>query len=195
MKAERSIGEMFEIVRRDPDVWLEWAALELEDTGNPHYAWIAIRVCTKHKKGFPDWLLAYLGICAKRITSDEARKAEDLRKVLPWAFGFPNVFDPTQRKRGPGRLLDPDPDPDRSFALKFAIRLFEGETVPAAMRGAYDDVHENGDADDKTLERWLVKEIGLKERPSDADGWKAATREFYGSFLEFLRKKSRDSLS
>jgi hypothetical protein len=190
------IREMFEIVRRDPDVWLQVAALQLEDTGNPYYAWMAVRVCIEHKKEFPDWLLFYLGMCAEAIMSDKAKKAGDLGRVLPWVFGFPNVLDPTQCKREPGNLLDPNGDPDRKrFALKFWVRLEEGETVLAAMRGAYDDVFKNGDADDKTLERWLLKEFGLKKRPSDADGWKAAGREHYWSIWEFLRTKSRETLS
>jgi hypothetical protein len=40
-----TLREMLEIVRRDPDFWLRGAISELEATGNPYYAWMAVKVC------------------------------------------------------------------------------------------------------------------------------------------------------
>ena len=137
--------------------------------------------------------------------SEEAkREGRDLRKVLPWIFGFPNVLEPTQRKRGPGNLLDPRPaEPNTTyFALRFAIRLEEGEEPAAAMRNACNDVFDgkSANADEKTLRRWLLKEFDLTEWPSNADDWKAVAREHHQSRFEFLadywkEAKSRETLS
>jgi hypothetical protein len=179
-----SLREMFEAVKRDPNFWLSGAVRELADTGNPYWAWNAIQVCIQHQKEFPDWLLVYLGECAERMMSDQAKESGDLGRVLPWIFGFPSVLDPTQRKRGPGNLLDPL-GPDRSwFALRFAIRLENGERLSAAMQNAANDVFDgiNANADEKTLRRWLLKEFDLKDRPSNVGEWKAAAREHFRLF-------------
>jgi hypothetical protein len=195
--------EMLEAVWRDSDVWLAgWIDL-LADTGNPYYAWLAIDVCIRHQKEFPKVLVAYLAQCAERMKSDRAKKHGDLRKVLPWVFGFPDLLERNQRKRGPGNLLDPDGgDPDFSFGLRFAIRLMEGEDPHAAMRNACNDVFDekNASRDDKTHQNWLLKSFNLKEWPSTAEEWKTIAREHYGSFWKSLRKhweekKSRETLS
>jgi hypothetical protein len=117
-------SEMFEVVRRDPDFQLDVLVHSIADTGNPYYAWQALSVCLEHKKEFPDWLAAYLEQCIERMKSDRARKACDLREVLPWVLGF-------SKKAGPGNMLDPDRDPivKPLFALKFAIKLEKEERL------------------------------------------------------------------
>src|SRR5262249_37111152 len=73
------------------------ACLEgLRETGEPIYAWRAIRICLADKVEFPHWIKGYLGQCVMRMDSPKARKSGDLRKVLPWVLGFP-----ANRKRGP----------------------------------------------------------------------------------------------
>jgi hypothetical protein len=121
--------------------------------------------------------------------------------VLPWIFGFPNAFDPVQRKQGPGNLLNPAAaDPKRQmFALKFAIKLKEGGKVSDAVRNACNEVFsgKSAEVDDKTLRIWLQKEFGLQRQPSDVDGWKKAAHEHL-LFLQWLfnrRKKSRETFS
>jgi hypothetical protein len=204
-KIEPKPSEMFEAVRRDSDFWLAAWIGELVETGNPYFAWMGIDVCIKHKKEFPEVLLAYLADCAERMKSDRAKKSGDLRKILPWVFAFPDLLERNQRKRGPGNLLDPMKMkmPDPRFGLRFAIRLAEGEADPlVAMRNACNDVFDGEDAsrDDKTYQKWLLEFFGLTEWPSTAEEWKTITREHYDSVAGFLRKhweekKSRETLS
>jgi hypothetical protein len=194
-----SLRAMYEVLQRDPDFWLRGAVSELQRSGNPYYVWMAIGVCIKHNKLFPEWILAYLGDCADRILSDQAREARDLRKVLPWALGFPSLFNHAQRKSGPGNLLNPE-GPDRSmFALRFAIRLEEGEKPLDALRNAYNDAFETNDnADEKTLKHWLCKEYNLTKWTSSADNWKAICRQHHTSYWNFLEEnweKSRETLT
>jgi hypothetical protein len=185
--------EMMEVVRRNPDFWVEGARIELRDTGNPYYAWMAVQVCIEHKKEFPDWLVRYLELCAERMLSDKAREGGDLRKVLPWILGFP------QHKRGPGNMLDPEGRFDMMmFALKFAIRLERGEEPNEAASNAYNEVFDNsadGKTEEKTLRRWLLKEFDLKKWPTSADEWKNVTREHYRSVWDGLRCAIGQSLA
>jgi hypothetical protein len=175
---------------RNPDFVLWVDRQQLADTGNPYYAWRAVRDCIEHGIKFPEWLFAYLGECAERMLSDEAKKEGcDLRKALPGIFGFPNVLDPTQRKRGPGNMLDPEGDPDRlDFVLNFAMRLERGQQPTAAMSDACNDVFDGkkADVDEKTLRRMLLKEFDLKKSPKTADEWKKVARERFGSLAAFL---------
>jgi len=90
------------------DTRIAACAAGLKETGNPHYAWQAIKHCIARKKEFPEWLIGYLAMCVMRMDSREAKESRDLRKILPWVFGFPSLFDTGKRKRGPGNLLDPD---------------------------------------------------------------------------------------
>jgi hypothetical protein len=181
----------------DPDFVLRGARGELADTGNPYYAWMAIQVCIEHEKEFPDWVLAYLGECAERMMSDKARKeGRDIRKALPWIFGFPNVLDPSQRKRGPGNMLDPYGGPDTlTFALRFAVRLEQGEQPSAAMSNACNDVFDGREAsaDEKTLRRWLLKEFNLKKSPKTAEEWKKVARRHYRSLGESFLAAGQNS--
>jgi hypothetical protein len=185
----------------EPDFLLQGAYAELVDTGNPYYAWLAVKVCVEHKRELPDWVLAYLGKCAERMLSDKPKKeGRDLRKALPRIFGFSSVLDSAQRKRGPGNMLDPVGDPDRlAFALQFGFRLEQGEQVPAAISNACNDVFDGKRAsvDEKTLRRWLLKELNLKGTPKNADEWKMAVRKYIRPFAEYFlkRTKSRETLT
>jgi hypothetical protein len=190
-------------VLREPDFGIDIWLHAVAQTGNPYYAWKAIQVCITHKKEFPNWLTVYLAQCAQRMMSDKAKETGDLRANLPWIFGFPNLLDPTQRKHGPGNLLNPDHAPGwedkQIFAVTFFGRLVNGEDPLMAMHNACNDVFhgENANADEKTLRRWLLKEFHLKEWPSSADHWKAVAREHYRSIFSLLgidsEKVSRDS--
>jgi hypothetical protein len=159
----------------------------LADTANPYYAWQALDVCLKHKKELPDWLAAYLEQCIERMRSDRARQASDLRKVLPWVFDFP-------MKAGPGKLLDPGRDPDNKlfFALRFAIKLEQGEKLSTVS--ACEEVLGQGRAEkiaEKTLKSWLVKVFYLKKWPARAteDDWKRIAREHFGSVRTLIDSK------
>jgi hypothetical protein len=199
MKKPSTIMSMFEAARNDPAFMERGWLTSFADTGNPYYAWMAIENCIKHKKEFPDLVISYLEQCVERMKSDKAKESADLRKVLPWIFGFPHVLDPTQGKRGPGNLLDPDREqvPDRMlFALRFATRLEKGEDPPTAICNAYNDTFDEqaADADEKTLRRWLLKEFDLKKWPSNTEEWKKICREHYYSFFALLEgTKSRET--
>ncbi len=188
-------------LRRNPDVEILVALSGLVHSENPYYAWKAIGVCVERKRPFPDRVIAYLGECSKRMLSDRAKHSGDLRKVLPWVLGFPGALSLPHRKPGPGNLLDPNPHAKRMhFALKFAVRLEKGEEPPQAMRNACNDVFEgkDADADDKTLQRWLLKEFNLNGWPANAEEWKSIAREHYKAMFDDIRlvwdKFSRDSV-
>jgi len=164
MMKRRCLGET-EIWGRNLDIPLGCFA----NTGNPYYAWQAIRICVKHKKKFPDTLLTYLGACADRMLSDEARKAGDVRKMLPGILGFPSKF-------GPGNLLDPDDDPDDrlGFALRFMVKLAQDEKPTVALENAAAEIlgKECADrVDDKTLRRWILEEFNLQNWPRTPAEW------------------------
>jgi hypothetical protein len=191
-----------EALESDTDFWLGGALLQWADTDNPYFAWMAIEYCIERQIQFPQCLIAYLAQCAGRMLSDQGKKGgRDLRKVLPRIFAFPNSRDPKKRKRGPGNLLDPfGGDPHRSmFALKFAIKLEQGEMVSDAVRNACNEAlfGKSADVDDKTLRSWLQKEFGLQRQPSDAAGWKKAARDHFLPICDFhaVWKKSRETLS
>jgi hypothetical protein len=150
----------------------------------------------KAKKPFPDWVAAYLAECADRMLSDRAKKARDLREILPWILGFP-------RKRGPGNPLDTDRNQHKSaFALQFALQLDKGDNPSAARTNACNVIFEGKDAnvDDRTLQRWLLEVFDLKKAPSNVEAWKKITDEYYRPLLWAIqdleqRIKSRDTPS
>ena len=203
MREKKKIVSTEEILalRRNPDAELLVLLSGLVHSENPYYAWKAIGVCVEHKRAFPDWVIAYLGECSKRMLSDRAKHSGDLRKVLPWVLGFPSAPSLQHRKPGPGNLLDPDPHAKRrlDFALKFAVRLEEGEKPAEARRNACNDVFDGKDAeiDDRTLQRWLLTEFDLKKAPRGREDWRYAAREHYRSMhaavRELIDKVSRDS--
>jgi hypothetical protein len=178
------------------------AMANFEETGNPLFAWTAIQLCIEHEKQFPDLLLGYLLQCAMRMLSDDAKKeGRDLRKILPFIFGFPNAFDLTRKRRGPGNLLDPgDGDAERmKFALIFASRLEKGEKVSVALRNACNEVFsgKKAEVDDKTLRSWLQKEFELNVQPTTVEDWKRAARDHFKPMKELMVawEKSRETPS
>jgi hypothetical protein len=162
----------------DPiDTLLKASADMLRGTSNPYYVWRAIEICITHKKDFPEWVIAYFSECVKRMKSDKAKKARDLREVLPWVFGF------HAKKRGPGKLLYPAGSSRAGllFPLKFAIWLEKGEEPVQAMHRACNEVFDEETADkvdDKTLRRWLLKDFGLKAWPRHAAEWKKIAKPY-----------------
>jgi hypothetical protein len=184
-------SEMFAVVTRDPDFLLDMFFQAIADTGNPYYAWQALSVCLKHKKEIPDWLAAYLEQCIERMASNRARKAGDLREVLPWVLGF-------SKKAGPGNMLDPDHDPEDKllFAIKFAIKIELGEKLSTALTNACEEVLGQERAEkiaEKTLKSWLVKVFSLKKWPAraTADDWKRIAREHYGAEFALIEERFR----
>jgi hypothetical protein len=122
--------------------------------------------------------MAYLAECAERMLSGKAKAAGDLGRVLPWVLGF-------STRRGPGRKLEPDRDRERryEFALTFALRLVDGDSPPLARQNACTAVFGATDVDDRTLQRWLLKEFGLKRQPPTIEEWKkAAKARFFWAF-------------
>jgi hypothetical protein len=137
-------AEDVERALRDPDQQLRRLQSMLADhkelaTQSPVHAWMAIDLCVAYKKPFPDWVIAYLGQCAVRMRSNEARRARDIRKTLLWIFGFPN------KKAGPGNPLDPyhgwrERANKMTFAATFARRIRQGEDPVKARSNACNDV-------------------------------------------------------
>jgi hypothetical protein len=183
--------KMFEVVTRDPDFRLDTFLCAFADTANPYYMWQALDVCLKHKREIPGWLTAYLAECIDRMESDRAKKASDLARVLPWVFGF-------SKKSGPGNLLDPDRDPDRSdklsFALHFAIKIEQGERPSAALMSPCDEVLDQERAEkitEKTLKSWLIKHFRLKKWPRTNSEWNEIAREHFCPVVTFIEERHR----
>jgi hypothetical protein len=180
--------DVFERWKHDP-LGLNVYFREFIVSDNPYYAWLAIEVCVKHEKEFPSWLRGYLLQCAERIQSGDAKKG-DLRKVLPWVFGF-------AKNSGPGNLLDPDKDVDGTaermrFAFHFATGIAQGQKPSAALVSACNETFEQRRADkitDKTLRSWVVKEFGLERWPRTVAEWdsvKSIARERFARYSAFL---------
>jgi hypothetical protein len=150
-------------------------------TGNPYYAWVAIRLATEdhHTYRLADWLMEYLHECAVRMQSSKAKTARDLGRTLPWVLGFPS-------RPGPARILDPEPEEEQrfNFALAFAALLQQGEEVPAARQDAYNLVFDGADVDDRTLQRWLLKFFGLKRQPPTIEEWKRVAGARFGGLAQ-----------
>jgi len=152
---------------------LEIVRKAFEESGNPYYAWEAIHHCIKANTPFPNWLIAYLAQCSKRMHSDKAVQTSDLRKVLPWILGFPT-------KRGPRHLLRPGYDPKRlRFVIQFGRLIVQGKDPVTARRDACNAVFDGKDADvdDKTLVRWVLNAFSLKKAPKSTKQWKEAVRK------------------
>jgi hypothetical protein len=140
-------------------------------TRSPVYAWVAIGVCIRNKKPFPDWVIAYLGRCADRMTSDDARRSRGVRKTLLWIFGFP------KKKTGPGKPLEPYPHDEWKtvFAAKFAERIGRGDDPRTARDSACNAVFGERGPDDRTLQRYLREVFELPYLPSTVEEWKPLT--------------------
>jgi hypothetical protein len=143
---------------------LEQGRRAFESTGNPYYVWLEIDFCAKFNISFPDWIVAYLADCSRRMHSDKAKQTTDLREVLPWALGFP------KKKPGPGTFLDPYRNSKRDhFGMEFVKLVLTGDDPVTARRDACNTIFDGKDseADDKTYVRWLVEFFGLKKPPSN----------------------------
>jgi hypothetical protein len=165
----------------DPDFQIRICRGAWQKEGNPVFVWYAVDFCIKYKKPFPDWVTDYLGDVAQRMTSDDAAAATDLRAVLPGIMGFP-------AKPGPGHPLTRDKDEALLLAGRFAIEIVERGLEPTeALREAAKLLPpEVADRDEKTLWRWLMKEVDLKRRPSTNAEWRAALRSRYSVFTAFV---------
>jgi hypothetical protein len=174
---------------RDPDFMLDATFSRWDETKNPYYAWEAINRCTTHKKQLPTWVVDYLSACAERMMSDKAQQSNDLRKILPWILAFP-------AKRGPGKLLNPDHDPDDKmiFALRFAIEIENGKKPSIARSEAakYLPRHRGDRIDDKTLQRWLKEYFHLARTPRTITEWKLAMRAHYDDFYTLVTTRFRE---
>jgi hypothetical protein len=183
----RDYGEMLEAVVRDPGFRLEVARRSFAKSGNPLHVWQAIDVCIKHKREFPDWVIGYLGGCAERLLSNEARKTHDVRDVLRSAFGFRK---PT---RGPGNLLDPSSDQNRwLFAMAFAIKIKNGLKPSDALKSACEILPADKQHDEKTLRGWLLYIFEQKKWLGTNAEWKTVVRDYFGPWRGLIRKLFRE---
>jgi hypothetical protein len=185
-------GTIVEALLENPDFLLEVYHSGWEETANPVYTWKAIKICGDHGMPLPPWVCAYLFKVAESMASEEARKATDLRDVLKSILGFPG------KTRGPGRLLDPEPNSDRLiFAAAFAAEIVSGHEPSDAFAAACDNVEPGvADRDDKTLWGWLLDEFGLTARPKTNQEWRteidAKFRPFIASVALFEEIVSRN---
>jgi len=175
---------------RDPDFMLDAAFSRWGKTKNPYYTWDAINICARHKKQLPAWVMDCLGACAERMMSDKAQQSNDLRKILSWVLAFPI-------KRGPGKLLNPDYDPDDKmiFAIRFAIEIEKGKKPSIARREATKYLPESrvDKIDDKTLQRWLIQVFDLANTPRSITEWKSVMRAQFGSFYNLIMAQFRET--
>jgi hypothetical protein len=165
---------------------LDSARKSFEGTGNPHYVWKAIRCCIENELlVFPPWLTIYLAQCSERMLSEKAMQTPDVRKVLPWVFGFP-------QKPGPGKLLNPYLGIERfRFAAEFARRVLDGENLATARRDACNAAFtgKRAEVDDKTLKRWLLESFDFIETldftgtPESQRQWEEASYKFLAAVL------------
>jgi hypothetical protein len=181
--ARMTKGIVHEIMKDYPVFEFDAARHMFAHTANPHFAWLAIEACVKHEWKLPGPLSRYLLQCAKRMRSDEAKK-RDLRDVLPWVFGF-------SKKPGPGALLDPfrDADDRAMLAMRFAIKIEQGEKPSAALASARNATFDQERADkikDRTLRSWVCAEFGLKKWLHTNAEWRPIVLERYMSGDAFL---------
>jgi hypothetical protein len=162
---------------------LDFKRASFEGSGNPYHVWSAINFCAKHNISYPLWVITYLTQCSKRMLADEAKNTSDLRKIVPWIFGFPK-----KKKRGPGTLLDPFPAPERvRFVVQFGSRVLNGENPVTARRNAYNAVFEDKteNYDDKTLMRWLLEHFDLEKAPTNAEEWQKVVYKFLVGYCAY----------
>jgi hypothetical protein len=145
----------------------KWAA-----NRSPYFAWHMILACIKEQREFPDWVIAYLGLCAERMCAERMRserekRAGEIRETFQWIFNFP------KKKSGPGGLFDQDRELIKEtakigFALNFALQLRLGKDPVQARQIAGDEcfaILDNKTIDDKTLQRYLRELFQLKKLP------------------------------
>jgi len=185
--------EKLRTLLRHPDIRIRALRSGFAETGNPAYVWQAVAICAEHSRPLPDWILAYLGVVAKLMTSDAARASTDLRAILPSIMGFP-------AKRGPGHPLDPDggvPDDAALLSILFAIEIERGEKPSAALHNAasHSDLSPEVAAhDDRTLWRWVMQTVGLEQRPRTNDEWREVLRNHFVAFNDLIEQEFRETL-
>src|SRR5262245_55042816 len=105
MRRDAGLPPHEEVIKltNNPDYRIRSLLARWGSTKNPVFIWKVIATCAGHKKHPPDDVWFYLTDVARCMTSEEARRSSDLRKILPEIMGFPKKGRP-----GPGRLLDPD---------------------------------------------------------------------------------------
>jgi hypothetical protein len=177
----------------EPDFMLQAMLEAFLEEANPVYLWKAIKICGTHNRPLPPWILAYLFAVADRMTSKKARQAPDLREVLPSLLGFP------KKKRGPGRMLDPGPDPNRSlFASAFAVEIARGREPSEAFAAAATckalDPASVG-KEEKTMWGWLMAEFELTDRPKTNAEWRTAIDAIYRPIFESVFKSFEEIVS
>jgi hypothetical protein len=178
--------EAFRAFCADPDFMVGGYLALWEESTNPVYLWRAIALCLKHKKPLPPDVTDYLAGVAQRM--EEAKASADLRKVLPKIMGFPVVG------RGPGRQLDPEADehPDAyALVIRFGIELERVHNVSKALKNATACERfprRFGDADDKTLKRWMARAIELDRPPRTKEEWRSAIRSYVFSIWNEYEK-------
>jgi hypothetical protein len=191
MSAGSEFPSNAEAMLKDPRINLEASRRAWKDTKNPLFVWEAIKTCTDQKWHLPKWVSGYLAQVAKRMTAEAARKNPDLRKVLPSILGFP------KKKRGPGRLLDPNSVPeDRAiFALKFLIKLKQGREPSQALAEACSEMDASfaDNAGEETLWSWILEELCLTKKPRTKAEWHAAATARYLPFYILVEEWSRRS--
>lgn len=136
-------------------------------SGNPVHAWAAIHFCIKAGKKLPDWVIAYLAQCSKRMISKQG--ASDLRKILPEVLAFP------KKRRGPGKPLRLGREPDKeSFTTKFVNYVMQGDDPKTARANACNQMSRKfaDKYDDQALVKILVDTMGLPATPQNANQWK-----------------------
>jgi hypothetical protein len=179
MKANTKKFQLFEfsagmkLSKVNIDRLLECLDKAFKSSGNPVHVWKAIYFCDKAEEPLPEWVIAYLAQCSKRMIFDE-RDTKDLRKVLPKVLGFPGRARGT-KKSGPGKLLKPGPPEDKfSFTTKFVNHVMQGDDPETARDNACNDMSpEFADKyDDKALVQILINTMGLVETPLTPNQWK-----------------------
>jgi hypothetical protein len=184
--------EKYLTLSKDLDFQLKARLSRYLETENPVYVWRAIKLCTDYNLPFPDWVAIYLSTVANNMLS--ARQCSDLREVLPRVLLFP------KKKRGPGRLLDPDAAlEDRMLlTIKFLCKLKENaecEPEEALQEALHDMDVSVGDKSDETHWTWLTEELGLTERPKTTAEWVDAGNTHYFSFYKLVVESYDDHVA
>jgi hypothetical protein len=176
-----AVGRLGRLYRAEgPDLPQSLSSL-WETTGNPYWVWEQIAICSNTGVDFPDWVRIYLAQCAERMTSPDALRERDLRKMLPKILGFP------KNSHGAGHLLDPGGmhDPRWIEYAKVAMefkRVIQRPwvTTAYALKEARKDGHQKllGDVGDRTLLRHIKEILGVTGNPRTNAEWRTALRHW-----------------
>jgi hypothetical protein len=175
----------------DPDFRIRVCLVCWRHNRNPVYLWEVYDLCQQHKKPKPPEVTDYLAGVAQRMLSSKAQHAKDFRNVLPWIMAFP------RKRRGPGRLLDPNADhPKHDFvdtfglALLFFGELRHGRKIKEALENAASSERlpqHFADVEHATLQHWIA-ELMLPPGPlplSEVE-WQAGLLVGFRNFFALL---------